>query len=128
MHLEADGRRRAPHRGRRRTVTAVLAAAVAVAAAGCTHVKEPPKAGPAKPESAVESVVTTCYQNLFYNGLLPSGAAKTNCMYCVADELEKMGVEPTPGQSQASMIAGAILTKSNLSLLQSACNQSTVAN
>ena len=68
-------------------------------------------------------MVTTCVQNLYYNGLLPQGAAKTNCRYCVADELEKLGVEPTPGQSQSAMIDGAILSKSNLTTLQDLCNQ-----
>jgi hypothetical protein len=102
----------------------ILAAAIAVAAAGCTHVKVTTHTTTAVPkESAVEQVVTTCIQNLYYNGLLPQGAAKTNCRYCVADELEKLGVEPTPGQSRTAMIASAILSNSNLTTLQDLCNQ-----
>jgi hypothetical protein len=113
------------HRSRRRPLTVILAAAFAVAAAGCTHVK--PMAHttttPPKRTTAVEQVVTTCIQNLYYNGLLPQAAAKTNCRYCVFDELEKLGVEPTPSQSQAAMIASAILSHPNLSTLQDQCNQ-----
>lgn len=113
------------HRARRRALTVTLAAAIAIAAAGCTHVQPTTHTTTAAPKvaSAVEQVVTTCIQNLYYNGLLPQAAAKTNCMYCVGDELEKLGVEPTPGESQAAMIAGAVLSRSNLSTLQNDCNQ-----
>jgi len=102
----------------------ILAAAIAVAATGCTHVKPTARTTTTAPKRAtpVDQVVTTCVQNLYYNGLLPQ-AAKTNCRYCVFDELEKLGVEPTPGQSQAAMIASAILSQSNLSTLQDQCNQ-----
>jgi hypothetical protein len=103
------------HRSRRRPLTVILAAAFAVAAHTTTT--------PPKRTTAVEQVVTTCIQNLYYNGLLPQAAAKTNCRYCVFDELEKLGVEPTPGQSQAAMIASAILSHPNLSTLQDQCNQ-----
>jgi hypothetical protein len=117
-------------RTRRRALTATLAAVLAVAAAGCTDVKATSHTTTTAPRAAspVEQVVTTCIQNLYYNGLLPEAAAKTNCRYCVADELEKLGVEPTPGESQAAMIAGAILSHSNLSALQNACNQADVAD
>ena len=103
----------------------ILAAAIAVAATGCTHVKPTARTTTTAPKRAtpVDQVVTTCVQNLYYNGLLPQAAAKTNCRYCVFDELEKLGVEPTPGQSQAAMIASAILSQSNLSTLQDQCNQ-----
>jgi len=113
------------NRGRRRALSVILAAARAVAAAGCTHVKPMAHTTTTAPRRAtpVEQVVTTCIQNLYYNGLLPQAAARTNCRYCVADELEKLGVEPTPGQSQAAMIASAILSHSNLTTLQDQCNQ-----
>jgi len=103
----------------------ILAAAIAVAAAGCTHVKPTAQTTTTAPKRAtpVEQVVTTCIQNLYYNGLLPQAASKTNCRYCVADELEKLGVEPTPGQSQTAMIASAILSHPNLTTLQDDCNQ-----
>ena len=116
---------RPTHRGRRRALAVTLAAAIAVAAAGCTHVQATTHTTTTAPkaESAVQQVVTTCIQNLYYNGLLPQAAAKTNCTYCVADELEKLGVEPTPGQSQAAMIGSAILSHSNLTTLQNLCNQ-----
>jgi hypothetical protein len=102
-----------------------LAAAIAVAAAGCTHVQPTARTTTTAPKTAtpVEQVVTTCIQNLYYNGLLPQAAAKTNCMYCVAGELEKLGVEPTPGESRAAMIASAILSHPNLTRLQDQCNQ-----
>jgi hypothetical protein len=113
------------HRGRRRPLTVILATAIAVAAAGCTHVKLATHTTTTAPKrtTPVEQVVTTCIQNLYYNGLLPQAAAKTNCRYCVADELEKLGVEPTPGQSYAAMIASAILSHPNLTTLQDQCNQ-----
>ncbi len=111
-------------RRRRRALSVIVAAAIAVTAAGCTHVKVTTHTSTAAPkQSAVEQVVTTCVQNLYYNGLLPQAAAKTNCTYCVADELEKLGVEPTPGQSQTAMIDSAILSHSNLTTLQDLCNQ-----
>ena len=111
-------------RRRRRALSVIVAAAIAVTAAGCTHVKVTTHTTTAAPkQSAVEQVVTTCVQNLYYNGLLPQAAAKTNCAACVADELEKLGVEPTPGQSQTAMIDNAILSHSNLTTLQDLCNQ-----
>jgi hypothetical protein len=112
-------------RGRRRALSVILAAAIAAAAAGCTHVKPTARTTTTAPKRAtpVQQVVTTCVQNLYYNGLLPQAAAKTNCRYCVAGELEKLGVEPTPGQSQTAMIGSAILSKSNLTTLQDDCNQ-----
>jgi len=105
------------------------AAAVAVAAAGCTHVKVTSShKSAAPPQSAVQQVVTTCYKNLYYTGLLPESAAKVNCRYCVADELEKLGVEPTPHETQAALISGAILSSTNMQTLQDACNQNDNVN
>lgn len=68
-----------------------------------------------------EQVITTCFHNYFYNGVLPKVAAQQSCTSCVVDALHKLGVDRSPGQTVMDMLTGVRLSASQAKALQSAC-------
>ncbi len=68
--------------------------------------------------------ITSCFQNYFYNGILPKSAAKTNCSSCVEQKLRKLGIQPRAGESEVDVLTGVRLSSADVSSLQSACNES----
>ena len=114
---EAIARRR-----RRRALTAVFAVAVALAAAGCSSDADTGSTN-SPPMVTGEQVVTSCFQNYFYNGILPKASAQSNCKSCVVDELHKLGVNPASGENVSDMLTGDRLSNSDIQSLQSSCNE-----
>jgi hypothetical protein len=115
----------------RRASLAVVLAAAAVAVGGCTHatLKTTTTSAPAPlPESAGLQVEKTCVQNIFYNGLLPEGPARTECVQCVVHALGQLGFRQSPGESAAAMIAEVQLSARQSSELSNACSQSDADN
>ena len=121
MHAAADrhsiGRRR-----RGRALTASFAVAVALAAAGGASDADTGSTN-SPPLVTGEQVVTSCFQNYFYNGILPRASAQSNCKSCVVDELHKLGVNPASGENVIDMLTGDRLTNSDIQSLQSNCNE-----
>ena len=71
-----------------------------------------------------EQVVTSCFQNYFYNGILPKASAEANCRSCVVNQLRKLGVDPSTGENVIDMLTGDRLSSSAIQSLQSKCNES----
>ena len=109
-------------RRRRRALAACCAAALALAVAGCGSRSSSQAVGTAQIVTA-QQVITSCFQNYFYNGILPKSAAQTNCSTCVVRKLGKLGIRPPAGETEADVLTGVRLTSAQVSSLQSACNE-----
>jgi hypothetical protein len=109
-------------RRRRRALTASFAVVVALAAAGCSSDAETGSTN-SPPMVTGEQVVTSCFQNYFYNGILPKASAEANCKSCVVDQLHKLGVKPASGENVVDMLTGDRLSNSTIQSLQSNCNE-----
>ncbi len=68
-------------------------------------------------------MVTSCFQDYFYNGILPRSAAEANCRSCVVHKLGQMGIRPTAGESESDVLTGVRLSSSDVTSLQSACDE-----
>lgn len=113
----------ATDRQRRRGLAVILAAVLALAIAGCGSATT--TQSNAAPEIVTgEQVITSCFQNYFYNGILPRSAAKANCSSCVVQKLRKLGIQPGAGENEADVLTGVRLSSSDINSLQSACNES----
>lgn len=121
MHARAD-RHVTARRRRARALTASFAVAVALAAAGCASDADTGSTN-SPPLVTGEQVVTSCFQNYFYNGILPKTSAQSNCKSCVVDELHKLGVNPASGENVIDMLTGDRLSNSDIQSLQSNCNE-----
>ena len=64
---------------RGRALVAGLATLVALTAAGCASNTPKQQAIGTPTVVTAQQVITSCYQNYFYNGILPSSSAKANC-------------------------------------------------
>ena len=116
-------RRAWTHLRRRRALAASFATVVALAAAGCAS-NTPKQQASGTPDIVTgEQVITSCYQNYFYNGILPQAAAKANCNACVEQRLRKLGVQPSPGENEMDLLTGVRLPSGDINSLQNACNE-----
>ena len=95
----------------------------ALAIAGCS---DPSSGGgnSGPPLVTGEQVVSSCFQNYFYNGILPKASAEANCRSCVVDQLSKLGVDPASGENVIDMLTGDRLSSSDIQSLQGKCNES----
>jgi hypothetical protein len=111
------------HLRRRWAMVAGFATVVALAATGCGS--STPKQQAIGTPSIVtgQQVITSCYQNYFYNGILPSSAAKANCSACVEQKLRKLGVRASQGETEADVLTGVRLSSSDINVLQNDCNE-----
>jgi hypothetical protein len=121
VHAGADRHGITRHR-RGRALTASFAVAVALATAGCASDADTGSTN-SPPLVTGEQVVTSCFQNYFYNGILPRASAQSNCKSCVVDELHKLGVNPASGENAIDMLTGDRLSNSDIQSLQSNCNE-----
>lgn len=107
---------------RRTALTAAVATVVAIAATGCGSSASTQTVGTAQIVTG-QQIITSCFQNYFYNGILPQSSAKANCSACVIRRLGKLGIRPTAGESEADVLTGVRLSSSVVNSLQSACNE-----
>jgi hypothetical protein len=121
VHAGAD-RHGIARRRRGRMLTASFAVSVALAAAGCASDADTGSSN-SPPLVTGEQVVTSCFQNYFYNGILTKASAQSNCKSCVVDELHKLGVNPASGENVIDMLTGDRLSNSDIQLLQNNCNE-----
>ncbi len=71
-----------------------------------------------------QQVITSCYQNYFYNGILHELAQpKANCSSCVELRLRKLGIRPSAGETETDLLTGVRLPSSDINLLQNDCNE-----
>lgn len=111
---------------RRRALGAGVAGLVALGASGCGA--GTPSGGASQAIGTPEivtgaQVITSCYQNYFYNGILPRAAAKANCSSCVEQRLRVLGIRPTAGENEADVLTGVRLSSRDINSLQTACNE-----
>ncbi len=115
-------------RQHRRSLAVTFAAVAALALAGCgssaSGAADSNHASGTAQIVTGEQVITSCFQNYFYNGILPKSAAKTNCSSCVTHKLRKLGVQRTAGESEVDVLTGVRLSSADVNSLQSACNES----
>src|SRR5579863_9920213 len=102
-------------RHNRRALTAGFAAAVALALTGCGSAATNQANGSVQTTGTAqivtgEQVITSCFQNYFYNGILPKSAAQSNCSSCVEQKLRSLGVRPSAGESEADVLTGVRLS------------------
>ncbi len=71
-----------------------------------------------------QQVLTTCYQNFVYNGILPPSAAKINCRSCVVTKLRQLGIVPTAGETETDVLTGVRLSNADAQSLNAACGAS----
>lgn len=107
---------------------ACCATALTLAAAGCGSSTSTQQASGTPPIVTAEQVVTSCYHDYFYNGILPQAAAKANCSTCVRHRLSKLGIHPSPGESETDLLTGARLPSSDISSLQSSCDEADASS
>jgi hypothetical protein len=101
----------------------VITVVAALAIAGCSDSSSGGgNSGP--PLVTGEQVVSSCFQNYFYNGILPKASAEANCKSCVVDQLRKLGVDPASGENVIDMLTGDRLSSSDIQSLQGKCNES----
>lgn len=75
-----------------------------------------------------EQVVTTCFQDYFYNGILPKAAAQTNCTACVVGRLRDLGIRPSGGETVIDMLTGDRLDAAEIQSLQNACSEADASS
>lgn len=98
---------------------------MALVAAGCGQSGSSGSAGSSGPPLVTgEQVVTACFHAYFYNGILPRSAAQTNCQSCVVDQLRRLGIRPSSGESVVDMLTGDRLGASDIQTLQNSCEVS----
>jgi hypothetical protein len=111
------------HLRRRRALVASFVTVIALAVTGCAS-DASNKQAIGTPEIVTgQQVITSCYQNYFYNGILPQSAAKTNCSACVEQKLRKLGVRPSPGENEVDLLTGVRLSSADINVLQNDCNE-----
>ena len=96
---------------------------IALVAAGCSEGSSGSGNG-GPPLVTGEQVVTACYQDYFYNGILPKAAARANCTSCVVGQLRKLGIVPATGENVTDMLTGERLSSSAIQALQTGCSVS----
>lgn len=101
----------------------MLAATAGLVIAGCSDGSSPSPSSGQAPLVTGEQVVTSCFQNYFYNGILPRTSAEANCKSCVVDQLHKLGVSPAGGESVMDMLTGDRLSSTDIQSLQNNCNE-----
>ncbi len=117
------------HLLRPRTAPAgVLLAAIALAIGGCTHVVDNVKANVPLKGTPTQKVLQTCVSNIYGNGLLPLGPARSECVQCIVNALGQLGFSQTAGESANALIGGVRLSPSQASQLDFACNQSQASD
>jgi hypothetical protein len=131
MHSGGWWRERVIVRGRR-GLTAGLVAALALLVAGCgsgaggggsAGGADGGGSAGAAPIVTAEQVVTACFHDYFYNGILPESAARSNCTHCVVQELRKLRIEPSAGETELDVLTGVRLSSSSSQQLQGACTE-----
>jgi hypothetical protein len=68
-------------------------------------------------------VVTACFQDYFYNGILPRAAARANCTACVVGRLRTLGIRPSDGENVGDMLTGDRLSGSEIRSLENSCRE-----
>ncbi len=116
-------RQRSAHLRRRRGLAASFATVIALALAGCADDASNKQAIGTPVIVTGQQVITSCYQNYFYNGILPQSAARTNCSSCVEQKLLKLGVRPSPGENEVDLLTGVRLSSADINVLQNECNE-----
>lgn len=111
------------HLRRRRALAAGFATVVALAATGCASSTPRQQVSGTADIVTGEQVITSCYQDYFYNGILPQSAARANCSACVKQRLRKLGIQPSPGENEADLLTGVRLPSSDINSLQNSCNE-----
>ena len=112
------------HLRRRRASAASVVAVLALALAGCASDANNQQAIGTPAIVTGQQVITSCFQNYFYNGILPESAAKTNCSSCVEQKLRKLGIRPSPGETEVDLLTGVRLSNADINVLQNDCNES----
>jgi hypothetical protein len=123
VHPRMDRQPRAHLRGRRAPL-AGIATVIALALGGCASDASNQQAIGTPSIVTGQQVITSCFQNYFYNGILPKSAAQTNCSSCVEQKLRKLGVRPGPGENEVDLLTGVRLSSSDINVLQNDCNES----
>jgi hypothetical protein len=113
---------------RARAVTGALTLGVALVVTGCGSSGTTAGNTNAPPIVTAEQVVTTCFHNYFYNGILPESAAKANCMSCVTRELRRLRIQPSPGETELDVLTGVRLSSAASQTLQNACTESDASS
>jgi len=128
--VDAGAAQRRPRRRRHRLAPAAgLAAALALTAAGCgSAAGGTGSAGTGAPLVTGEQVLTACYQDYFYNGILPKAAAQANCTACVVGRMRKLGIRPSAGENVSDMLTGDRLDASEIQSLQNTCRESDASS
>ena len=116
------------HLRRRPALLGCCATVLALAAGGCASNAPSQQASGTPVIVTAEQVVTTCYHDYFYNGILPQKAARSNCNSCVEQTLRKLGIRPSPGESEIDLLTGVRLPRSDITSLQSACEESDASS
>jgi hypothetical protein len=111
------------HVRRRRALVASFATVIALAVAGCANDASNQQAIGTPAIVTGQQVITSCFQNYFYNGILPQSAAKTNCSACVKQKLSKLGIRPSPGENEVDVLTGVRLSSADINVLQTDCNE-----
>lgn len=132
VHAPAD-RQRATHGGRPRALAAGLAVTVALMTAGCSDAGNGGGGGGVSQSNGAplvtgEQVVTACFQQYFYNGVLPKASARANCTSCVVDHLRRLGIQPSSGENVTDMLTGDRLSSSNIAMLENYCNEADASS
>ena len=114
---------------RARAVAGASTLAVALLIAGCggSGTAATGSAG-APPIVTAEQVITTCFHNYFYNGILPKAAANANCTSCVERELRSLRIRPTAGETELDVLTGVRLSASASQRLQNACTEADASS
>jgi hypothetical protein len=121
--VPAVAAQRIARRCRGRALTASVALVVALTAAGCAGGTGSGATSSSNPPIVTgEQVVTSCFHNYFYNGILPKASAQANCETCVVGQLRKLGIRPTAGATVLDMLTGVRLSSSTIQKLQNVCN------
>jgi hypothetical protein len=111
------------HLRRRRALVASFVAVIALVVAGCGSDASQQQAIGTPAIVTGQQVITSCFQNYFYNGILPKSAAETNCSACVEQKLRKLGMRPSPGQNEVDLLTGVRLSSADINVLQNDCNE-----
>ena len=120
------GRVQVPHA---RVVAGAAALLLSVLVAGCSSAgSSSSNSAGAPPVVTAEQVLTTCFHDYFYNGILPEAAAKANCTSCVERELRTLRIRPTAGETEIDVLTGVRLSASASQALQNACTEADTSS